>query len=450
MGLPDFIMPGGRFWPMLTTGMGMADYGIKNLIALIANVGQQKKTEQYGEELMGDVYGGTAAQQQAASTQQFAQAYFGADQPYGPLPSITTSPSQVERQPPESPLAGRPFLKLLMATSPPPIRKAIKEAMAPAWEQYQSDKAYYEAEPGEPVVTGPQSRVEQVGAVTYVDGKPTKGGELLGPATRVEEQPSGWNVTYSDGEMTKAVAPSGNVYADMSLEEAKEAELGIDDKSLIGQWNTFLDWGKAEVAKLGESQHKAIDKAYQRLGTQTQQSLVDRGLWNTSVADTMTAGVERERADAHARTDEALTTMNLQFATKITGEKLSTQERGLIAQFSANQDWVRTQLLTSTQVGLANLANLGEVQYQGPDPNVYMQGIGSVWDSWYRERELEAMKKQAAGGGSMATVGAGLGAIGGAVGAAFTGGASIPLTAALWTGLGSAGGSVYDVASGGW
>lgn len=81
------------------------------------------------------------------------------------------------------------------------------------------------------------------------------------------------------------------------------------------------------VGQLGDSQRAEIDRSYTGLNATTQQGLTDRGLANSSITDTMAAGVEREKQRASLELEDALLSRQLDTANQLSGDTLGFMER---------------------------------------------------------------------------------------------------------------------------
>jgi hypothetical protein len=76
---------------------------------------------------------------------------------------------------------------------------------------------------------------------------------------------------------------------------------------------------------MGTQQRKDLNQQYNNLQSQTNQQMLNMGLGNSTVAASMQAGNERQRADAFGRLEEGLRRERIGYDTALSGDLLNTQ-----------------------------------------------------------------------------------------------------------------------------
>ncbi len=106
------------------------------------------------------------------------------------------------------------------------------------------------------------------------------------------------------------------------------------------RWDRAL--GSAEG--LGDQAREDVNRRYDQLAASQRQSLISRGLGNTTVVDTTTRGLESQRGEELRRLEEGLRREKIGYDTSLSGDALGFQERGAGALTNLSRD-MRQQLL---------------------------------------------------------------------------------------------------------
>lgn len=102
------------------------------------------------------------------------------------------------------------------------------------------------------------------------------------------------------------------------------------------RYNTAI----GNLAGLGDSELADVDRSYKEMGASQQQSLVDRGLANSTVVDADQRGNERDRQVARNRVNESIRQQRLGVESQLSGDTLAAQGRQ-----QGNQQSLQMQLL---------------------------------------------------------------------------------------------------------
>ena len=98
-------------------------------------------------------------------------------------------------------------------------------------------------------------------------------------------------------------------------------------EDILGGYRDRYGQAMNQLQGLGSVEADRINRRYDSLSGATQQSLVDRGLYNTTIAPGMLRGVERDRAEAHSALQEQIRRENLGYHTQLSGDTLGFMER---------------------------------------------------------------------------------------------------------------------------
>lgn len=91
------------------------------------------------------------------------------------------------------------------------------------------------------------------------------------------------------------------------------------------------------LAGYGQSQTQALNRNYNQLGAQQQQSLMSRGLGGTTVLDSAQRGNENDRQRALIQLNDALTAQKLGYQANLSGDYLQAQQGALGQQLGISQ-----------------------------------------------------------------------------------------------------------------
>lgn len=137
-----------------------------------------------------------------------------------------------------------------------------------------------------------------------------------------------------------APAGGGNTASIISDYEAKYNTARQANESryqdILNQYRSRYDRAMQNLEGAGTQQRADLNTQYDALGSRTGQDLVSRGLAGTTIAPSMQAGVERERAGARGRLDETLLNQRLQTDANLSADTLSFMERRTDAYPDAN------------------------------------------------------------------------------------------------------------------
>lgn len=98
-------------------------------------------------------------------------------------------------------------------------------------------------------------------------------------------------------------------------------------KDILGGYQSRYERGLGLLDGMGQQEGRDINELYDNQAAQQRQSLVGRGLGNSTVLDTMLAGVDRERAADLGRLNERMRQQTLATDSGLSGDTLQFMER---------------------------------------------------------------------------------------------------------------------------
>lgn len=154
--------------------------------------------------------------------------------------------------------------------------------------------------------------------------------EYLGPQYTPYTTPQGHqsfkvDYAYRDNTPQNIMKQVLNQYTTAHNQGVGANEQRFED--MLGGYRDRYGRTMSGLEGLGQAEAQRINQQFDRLGAQTQQSAVGRGLYNTTVTDSLMRGVEDQRAQAHAELQEQLRRENLGYHSQQSKDTLDFMER---------------------------------------------------------------------------------------------------------------------------
>lgn len=168
--------------------------------------------------------------------------------------------------------------------------------------------------------------------------------------------------------------PLGSIFG--SFQQAQDSALAANEQryqDILAGWMDTYNMALGDINNLGEQQRKDVRTDYMRQGEELKSSLVDRGMSNTTVRDTMLAGNLSEQENSLNRLEDSLIRERMNIALPLRTGMLGFMERREDQYPDMGQLMQLAQMLGMSGNGTGGGAgtNYGAI-------SAAMQGIGNV------------------------------------------------------------------------
>lgn len=222
----------------------------------------------------------------------------------------------------------------------------------------------------------------------WIGGRPAQNNEREGDPLGVAQFIEDTNATGS-GKV--------DTYTPMEIGSSEGIEGGADPDPIGGYLGRYLS-GMAQLDRLGETARRNVREQFDTVSGQAQQSMVDRGLANTTIGPQLQAYIGGQEANAMTDVEETLAAQRLGWGSQLSGDFLNAQTQlGLSGIDLGRQntmtlaDFLTDSYMTdlNTRLGLdqSRLGILGSLMTEGPPRAYWSDALGDAFNTW-RQGEL--------------------------------------------------------------
>lgn len=261
------------------------------------------------------------------------------------------------------------------------------------------------------------------------------------PAAGEEQTPT---TTKTGGVVKPKYAPGEGA----AIPPAQQAALTqqAEDASLIEQYGQMYGRVMGELEDVGKAAEDEIKTSWQNWRNTQMTSLINRGLYDSTLSSDIDRAATREEERALTRLREDVATMRANWDYLLTKEKLTTEERIAMQGALANERMITQGLTNAMTIEMQALLAMSGWQDVAPDPTGMLTAFNQMIES---KRMADAMEQAAGGSPISGLTGAGGTLAGMGIGALTGGGLPGAIVGGMVGGAGGMfGGGIYDYATG--